>query len=72
MRALIAPATVSHAEDAGNHVARSAQANPCLWRAPIKVTKKHEQITVGKPSLGIWTRLGSAGSLPRCVIRQPI
>jgi hypothetical protein len=40
--------------------------------ALIKMTKKHEHITVGEPSLGIWTSLGCAGSLPRCVMRQPI
>jgi hypothetical protein len=34
--------------------------------------KEAEQITLGEPSLGIWTHLRSAGSLPKCVIGQPI
>jgi hypothetical protein len=36
----------------------------------IKVTKKHKDITVGEPSLETRRSLWSAGSLPRCVIRQ--
>jgi hypothetical protein len=33
--------------------------------ALIKVTKKHEHITLGEPSLGIWTSLGLRGVAPQ-------
>jgi hypothetical protein len=33
--------------------------------ALIKVTKKHEHISVGEPSLGIWTSLGLRGVAPQ-------
>jgi hypothetical protein len=36
-----------------------------LGAVGLEVTKKHEEITVGEPSLGIWTRLGSRGVAPQ-------
>jgi hypothetical protein len=50
----------------------ASQTEPLARANLIKVTETHEHITVGQPSLEIWTSLGCAGSLPRCVIRHPI
>ena len=47
------------------YIAANVASQPEPLVALIKVTKKHEHITVAEPSLGIWTSLGSRGVAPQ-------